>query len=65
MEGLDIIGRVGANVVNSEIDTWIPAFQPETQLVWGDDLSLGQRNTKHSSVGQYQNTSRQSTNLDF
>ena len=64
LPGLDIVGRFGANVVNTNIETWTPAFTPATQLVWGDDFSLTSRNTKHSSVGDYTNYNKQSINYD-
>ncbi len=65
MDGLSVIGRFGANVVNTNFDTWTPSFTPETQLIWGDDFSLTTRNTRHSSVGDYTDFARQSTNLDM
>lgn len=65
LPGLDIVGRFGTNVVNTNIETWTPAFMPATQLVWGDDFSLQSRNTKHSSVGEYVNFNDQRINLDF
>lgn len=65
MEGLDLIGRFGSNVVTTGIQTWTPVFFPETQLVWGDDFSLTSRNTKHESAGAYSDFSRQDVNLDF
>jgi TonB-linked SusC/RagA family outer membrane protein len=65
LPGLDIVGRFGANVVNTNIQTWTPTFTPATQLVWGDDFSLTSRNSKHSSVGDYSNYNDQNINLDF
>ena len=64
LEGLDIVGRFGANVINTTVDTWTPVFTPDTQLIWGDDLALGTRETKHSSIGEYVNYFKQNTNLD-
>jgi hypothetical protein len=55
IEGLDLVGRFGANVINTTIDTWTPVFTPAQQLVWGDDLSLTTRDTKHNSLGEYVN----------
>ncbi len=65
LPGLDIIGRFGTNVVTTNIDTWTPAFTPATQLIWGDDFSLGTRNSKHSSLGDYTNFFKQNINLDM
>ena len=65
LPGLDIIGRFGANVVSTNIQTWTPSFQPDIQLVWGDDFSLTTRDSRHSSVGDYTNFAKQSTNLDY
>ena len=63
--GLDIVGRFGANVVSTNIETWTPAFTPALQQIWGDDLVLSSRGTKHSSVGDYTSTFVQNANLDF
>ncbi len=65
IEGLDIIGRFGANVVGTMVDTWTPRFIPGTQLVWGDDFSLTTRNQKHESLGEYVNFFKQNINLDL
>jgi TonB-linked SusC/RagA family outer membrane protein len=65
IEGLDIVGRFGANVINTTVDTWTPVFTPATQLVWGDDLSLTTRETKHSSLGEYVNYFKMNSNLDM
>lgn len=65
LPGLNLVGRFGANVVNTEIETWTPPFSPATQLVWGDDFSLTTRNSKHSAVGDYTNFKRQATNYDL
>ena len=62
--GLDLVGRFGANVVNTKVDTWTPVFTPATQLVWGDDFSLTTRTSKHASLGEYVNYNDQNTNLD-
>lgn len=64
MEGLTLTGKFGGNVVNTNIDTWSPSFTPDQQLVWTDDLALATRNTKHSSIGDFTNYSRQAINLD-
>ncbi|HEU5146039.1 MAG TPA: SusC/RagA family TonB-linked outer membrane protein, partial [Chryseosolibacter sp.] len=64
LEGLDITGRFGANVINTTVDTWTPVFTPATQLVWGDDFSLTTRETKHESLGEYINYFKQNVNLD-
>lgn len=65
IEGLDLTGRFGANVINTTVDTWTPVFTPKTQLIWGDDLSLTTRETKHSSLGEYVNHFKQNLNLDM
>lgn len=65
MEGLELVGRFGANVINTTVDTWTPVFTPKEQLIWGDDLSLTTRNTKHSSLGEYVNYNKLNTNLDM
>ena len=65
MEGLDITGRFGANVVDTDIETYSPPFTPAQQLVWVDDLGLTTRNSKHSNLGGYERFSSQNINLDF
>ena len=65
LEGLDLTGRFGANVINTTIDTWTPVFTPKQQLIWGDDLALITRDTKHSSIGEYVNYIKQNINLDI
>lgn len=65
LPGLTLVGRFGANVINTTIDTWTPVFTPKQQLVWGDDFSLATRDTKHSSLGEYISYFKQNTNLDM
>jgi TonB-linked SusC/RagA family outer membrane protein len=65
IDGLDLVGRFGANVVNTHVDTWTPRFTPKQQIIWGDDLSQTPRNTKHSSVGEYESYFKQNSNLDL
>lgn len=65
MEGLDLIGRFGTNVVHTIVDTWTPRFIPNQQIVWGDDLSQTTRNQKHESLGEYSNYSKQNITLDL
>lgn len=64
IEGLDITGRFGANIINTTVDTWTPVFTPDQQLIWGDDFSLTPRDAKHSSLGEYVNYFKQNVNLD-
>ena len=64
-EGLNLVGRFGSNVVNTEIETFSPSFTPATQLVWGDDFGLTTRNSRHSSLGDYTKFSQTNINLDF
>lgn len=65
LDGLSVTGRFGANVVNTTVDTWTPVFVPDEQLVWGDDLALTTRNTKHSSLGEYVNNFKENSTLDM
>ncbi|XOV95322.1 MAG: SusC/RagA family TonB-linked outer membrane protein [Bacteroidota bacterium] len=65
IEGLDLIGRFGTNVVNTIVDQWIPKYEPGQQLVWGDDFSLGPRGGRDSKVGQYSNYAKQNITLDM
>jgi TonB-linked SusC/RagA family outer membrane protein len=53
IEGLDFTTRFGSNVVSTSVETWTPKFTPSTQLIWGDDLELATRNSKHASPGDY------------
>jgi TonB-linked SusC/RagA family outer membrane protein len=64
-DDLNVVGRFGTNLVTTNVDTWTPSFTPATQLIWGDDLSLTSRNTKHSSLGDYTNFFKQNINLDM
>ena len=64
-EGLSLTGRFGTNLVTTNVDTWTPKFKPATQLIWGDDLSLTSRNTKHESFGGYSNFFKQNINIDM
>ncbi len=63
-EGFDITARFGGNIVNTQVDTWTPVYTPAQQLIWGDDLALVTRDTKHSSLGEYENYMRKVLNLD-
>jgi TonB-linked SusC/RagA family outer membrane protein len=65
IENLDLIARVGANIVNTDIDQWTPSYTPELQYVWGNDLALSSRSSRHESVGSYSNGESQRTNLDI
>ena len=65
LEGLDLVGRFGTNIVNMETESWNPAFTPDEQLFWGDDLQLGTRDTKHNSLGSYSRLNEQRIVLDF
>lgn len=64
IKNLDIIGRVGTNLVSVGVNQYVPRFIPDQQLVWGDDLALSTRNTKHESLGSYSNSNTQRTNWD-
>lgn len=64
MEGLDITGRFGGNVISTNIEQWTPKFSPGTQLVWGDNLSLTTRTGRHESPGDYLYTNIRNVNLD-
>jgi TonB-linked SusC/RagA family outer membrane protein len=64
MEGLTLNGRVGANVVSTGVETWTPSYTPAEQLVWSDNLSLGTRNSRHESLGEYIYYDDQVINLD-
>lgn len=64
IEGLDLVGRFGGNVVNSSIETWTPMFTPDIQNVWTDDFQLATRDTRHSSLGAYSYSNNLSINLD-
>lgn len=64
LPGLDLVGRIGSNIVSTGIETWTPSFTPATQLVWGDDFGLSTRNSKHTSLGDYVNYRDQNVNLD-
>lgn len=65
LENLDITGRFGANLINTNVDTWTPKFTPETQLIWGDNMQLAHRNQKHTSLGEYVDYFKQNLNLDM
>lgn len=63
-DDLSITGTFGGNSVTTHVDTWTPSFTPAQQLIWGDDLALVTRNTKHSSLGEYTNYNNKVTNVD-
>ena len=65
IEGLDIVGRFGFNLVGMEVETYTPVFTPDIQFFWGDDAQLGIRDTKHSSLGDYSRYNERRSNLDF
>ncbi len=65
LEGLDLIGRFGTNIVTGEVNSWSPPFSPQTQLVWGDDLALTTRTGRHENLGDYSNNKSRNINLDF
>lgn len=65
IEGLEVVGRFGLNVVNMEVETFSPPYTPELQLFWGDDLQLGTRGGRHESLGDYTRYSERRTNIDF
>lgn len=65
IDGLEITGRFGANVINTTVDTWTPKYTPAEQLVWLDNLQLATRNTKNVSIGDYSNYLKTNMNLDM
>ncbi|SMD33007.1 TonB-linked outer membrane protein, SusC/RagA family [Reichenbachiella faecimaris] len=65
MEGLDIVGRFGVNVVSTEFQSWTPKFTPATQLVFGNNLDISTRTSKHVSTGRYGYYHKQSKNTDI
>jgi TonB-linked SusC/RagA family outer membrane protein len=64
IEGLDIIGRFGTNIISAEIETWTPKYTPATQLIFGDNLDISTRNSKHVSPGDYSYQHQLSKNTD-
>ena len=64
LENLSITGRFGGNIVNLQTDIWTPSYEPAQQLVWTDNLATATRNTRHVSLGAYENSFRRTENLD-
>jgi len=64
LEDLTLTGRFGTNIINTEIETWTPSFTPDLQLIWGDDLALVQRDSRHSSIGDYSNSNIKTQTFD-
>lgn len=64
LEGLDVIGRIGMNSVNRDIDESIPRFAYSSHLIWGDDFTLSSRGGRHNSPGEYSNLEGNNVNLD-
>lgn len=64
MDGLDITGRFGGNVINTGVEQWTPKFSPETQLVWGDNGAITTRTGRHESPGDYRYQNINNVNLD-
>lgn len=64
IKNLDLIARFGANNISTGIDEWVPIVNPAEQLIWGDDLELGTRNSKQKLLGSYSKSSSQRTNID-
>ncbi len=62
--GFSLSGRFGGNIVSTQTDVWTPTFDPAPQLVWTDDLGLATRDTKHNSLGDYNNFNSRVLNLD-
>jgi len=63
-DDLSLTGRFGGNIVNTQTDVWTPAYTPDEQLVWTDDLGIATRNSRHESLGDYTNFTNRSLNLD-
>lgn len=63
-KNFDISGTIGLNSVNRTIETAVPVYTPNTQLVWVDDLQLVSRNTRNISPGEYTKTNGRNTNID-
>lgn len=56
-DDISLTGRFGTNIVNTAIETWTPAFTPDLQTVWGDDLEqIPGRGSRHESDGAYEST---------
>ena len=65
IEGLDFIGRVGANVVQRTLEQVIPKYAYGDHYAWENDLGLSQRTARHSDLGLYSNLQGVNTNLDI
>ena len=63
-DNFNISGTIGLNTINRTIETAIPVYTPNTQLVWVDDLQLVTRNTRNISPGEYTKTNGRNTNID-
>ena len=67
IEGLDLTGRIGTNIVGAKIRTADPQYQYEPHFVWGDDLTTGssKRGNRASGPGFYSQSEGTNTNLDL
>ncbi len=63
-KGLSLNGRFGGNLVTTQTDVFTPAFDPEPQLIWTNDLQLSSRDGRYSSLGDYTSFNNRVLNLD-
>src|SRR5690606_13715343 len=62
--GFSLLVRLGRNIVNTKTDVSTPAYYPNVQIVWTDDLQQATRDTKHTSLGEYVNYNSKVLNID-
>ncbi len=65
LPGLDLTGRIGANVVNSKITTATPQYQYNPHYAWASDLGIGLRGGRSNSPGSLALAERNNYVLDM
>lgn len=65
MEGLNLTGKIGANIVSTGFDEATPNYAYEDHYIWEDDLSISLRGGRQSTPGEYKRFDGTTKTLDI
>lgn len=65
IENLNLMGRVGANFVNTEVNESTPVYAYEPHIAWENNLQYGERGNRANNAGEYFNLNSTSLNTDY
>lgn len=61
---LAITGRIGSNIVTTQVNETVPIYAYNDHLIWNDNQVLSSRGGRHSSDGYYFTSDRTNRNID-